>query len=749
MGMPLIPVYTHILASRSLPRVILRGTITIHTFDLQHFRMFDNTMTFIRFICLLALSAAMFPRSVNAEFKAGALVVDVTPTTLPVIINGNNLPKVSDVIKTRLNARALAVSDGKQTAVIVVVDSCMMPRYLIDEAKLLASRRTKIPTNRMLVSATHTHSAGSCIGTLGVPPDENYTPFLMEKLADTIATVVAKLQPAKIGFARTSAPEFTALRRWIHRPDRLANDPFGNPTVRANMHSASNLDKVTGPSGPEDHELSLIGIKTLDDKPIAVLANFSMHYFSGEQGISADYFGLFCEGLKQRIAAGTDFVGFMSHGCSGDIWRRDYANPESSTRLSKIEQYAAGMIDRAIPAYESIEYRTNPDVVMTERRLKMKYRVPDQQRLEWAKRIVDGLNGQPPKTSREIYAREQLILHQRQHTDIVLQALRVGNIAIAATPTETYAITGLKIKAASPLNQTMVIELANGGDGYIPPPEQHLFGGYNTWAARSAGLEVSAEPRVTEAIIEMLEQVAGKPRRDTTLSSGTAAKTIAKLKPIAWWRLDEFAGPRATDSSGNHHDGFYEPAVTYYLEGPHSDRFCENGQTNRAAMFAGGRLRSRMKSLSDQWSISLWLWNGMPHSARDVSGWLFSRGHNHGLSSSSDHLGIGGTSGHTGRLIFFHGNDASEITGGSTYIARWQWNHVAFVRDGKVVRAYLNGRLEFEATTDASVQSIDTLFIGGRSDNHANWEGRLDEVAVFNRSLNAKEISKLSLSASK
>ena len=43
--------------------------------------------------------------------------------------------------------------------------------------------------------------------------------------------------------------------------------------------------------------------------------------------------------------------------------------------------------------------------------------------------------------------------------------------------------------------QDDVIELANGGDGYIPPPEQHLLGGYNTWPARSAGLEVGAEPR--------------------------------------------------------------------------------------------------------------------------------------------------------------------------------------------------------------------------------------------------------------
>ena len=39
-----------------------------------------------------------------------------------------------------------------------------------------------------------------------------------------------------------------------------------------------------------------------------------------------------------------------------------------------------------------------------------------------------------------------------------------------------------------------VIELANGGDGYIPPPEQHLLGGYNTWPARSAVAAIHPTP---------------------------------------------------------------------------------------------------------------------------------------------------------------------------------------------------------------------------------------------------------------
>jgi len=680
----------------------------------------------------------------GAEFQAGAVVVDVTPTEFPVFVNGSMVSRSVSQVQTRVNARGLALSDGKTRLVILVVDSCMMPRPLLDEVKQLAARRTGIPADHMLISATHTHTAPASMGCLGTDADPRYVPFLKERLASAIVAAVAKLEPAQVGFAKADAAEFTALRRWIRRPDKLDTDPFGNASVRATMHAGSNWDNVTGESGPEDPDLSLISIQSRSGRPIAVLANFSMHYF-GDKDISADYFGRFCEGLKQRIAPGSEFVGIMSHGCSGDIWRRDYTLPVGEQNSQQvIDDYANGLLDIAMQAYAGIRYRQDSDVAMAERRMVLKYRVPDQQRLEWAQRIVAEMGDRPVKTRPEVYAREQIILHERQQTEIVVQGLRIGDIGIATTPTETYAITGLKIKAASPLPHNMVIELANGGDGYIPPPEQHMFGGYNTWAARSAGLEVMAEPKIVAACLELLEGVSGKPRRETTLSRGPAAAAIARSKPAAWWRLDEFQGPHAVDASGHDRDAVYERGVTYYLAGPRSAAFCSDGQVNRAAMFVGGRLRSRIGRLDDRYSVSLWLWNGMPSTGREVSGWLFSRGHDNGLAGQSDHLGVGGSSGHSGRLIFMRGGDASTRISGKTEIPRWTWQHVVFVRDRQRVRVYLNGGLEIDSKASADFpRGFDRFFFGGRSDNQSNWEGRLDEIAVFDRPLQAGEVAAL------
>ena len=697
-------------------------------------------------LALVLFAAQALP--IRAEFKAGAAAVDITPVKLPVLVNGGMTSRSVDKIKTQIHARAIALADGREQIVIVVVDSCMMTRPLLDEAKALAAKRTGIPADRMLISATHAHSAPASMGCLGTDPDPAYVPFLRDKLVEAIAAAQAAMEPARVGFAKGDAGDFTALRQWIRRPDRIAEDPFGNMTVRANMHAGRNWDDVTGEAGPKDPDLSIISIQSRDGRPLAVLGNFSMHYF-GDKDISADYFGLFSEGLKKRLAPESApgkpaFVGIMSHGCSGDIYRTDYKIPEKDRPKPTIDEYTNGLLDIAMTAYKGIRYRDDADLAMAERRMTLAYRVPDKQRLEWAHRIVTEMGDRLAKTPTEVYAREQILLHERQKTEIVVQAVRIGDIGIATTPCETYAVTGLKIKAASPLAHNMVIELANGGDGYIPPPEQHPFGGYNTWAARSAGLEVMAEPKIAEAAIGLLEKVTGKPRHAWKLSDGSAARAVLDAKPLAYWRLNEFTGPHASDATGRGHEAVFESGITFYLDGPRSSEFCANGEVNRAPHFVGGRLRSRFGEIGGQYSVSMWLWNGMPNDGRDVSGWLFSREHDHGLGASGDHLGIGGKSAHTGRLLLFHGSDPTAAVAGRSEIPRWQWQHVVLVRDGEAVRAYLNGQLEIETKSAANFPAaFDQCFFGGRSDNDSNWEGRLDEIAVFDRALDGAEIGKM------
>lgn len=697
-------------------------------------------------IATLLLLIVALPAVAQTQLQVGAAAIDVTPQKFPVLINGGMTSNSAEGATTPIHARAIVLAYGTEKAAIVVVDSCMMSRQFLDDAKQLAAQSSGIPADRMLISATHAHSVPASMGCLGTNADETYVPYLRVKISEAIERALANLEPARVGWAVGNAANYTAVRQWIRRPDRLAEDPFGNLTVRANMHAGRNWDDVTGEAGPEDPDLSLVSFQAMDGRPIAVLANFSMHYFSGEKPVSADYFGRFSEGLKERligrdntqVKSDKPFVGIMSHGCSGDIWRMDYTKqtPERFNSI-KIDEYTSEMLDIAMAAMRNIKYDDKADLAMAETRLHLKYRVPDKQRLEWAQRVAEKVGDRLPKTTDEIYALEQIYLAKAQETDVVVQALRVGQVALATTPTETYALTGIKLKLRSPLKQTMVIELANGGDGYIPPPEQHPLGGYNTWAARSAGLEVEAEPKIAEAALSLLEQVCKQPRRQFEQPRGAEVEKILASKPAAYYRLDEMEGPRSVDSSGHNIDGIYEPGVLFFLEGPESKQYSDGVQLNRAAQMVGGRLRARVPDLQDHYSVSMWIWNGMPLDGREMAGWIFGRGPNHSPMFAGDALGIAGKGEHAGRLVFQCGQNPPVI--GKTVIPRWTWSQVTFERRGENVRVTVDKIVDGQAGEDADIEAkvpmdvpstFDELFFGGRGNRDSSWEGRLDEIVV-------------------
>ena len=682
----------------------------------------------------------------SAGLRAGAAVVDATPTVFPVLVNGGMTQREVDEAVTPITARAVALDDGKVQLAIVIVDSCMMPRQLLDEAKRLAEKRCGIRADRIFISATHSHTAPASMGCLGTSVDPRYPTLLKQKLAEAVAKATANLAPVEVGVGIVDANEFTALRRWVRRPDKMLEDPFGNRTVRANMHPGYLSENATGETGPEDPDLAVLAFRRPDGSPVAAIANFSMHYHGGVKALNADYFGIFNAELAQRITAvqsarGPDFVAMLGHGCSGDIYLRDYAQPAPKTKRS-IEEYTQGLVDKAMLAWRGIEYRGDVSIDMAEAKLPLRYRTPDVQRLEWARRVVAEMGDALPKTKEQIYAREAILLHEARETELILQAIRIGDIGITGIPNEVYAITGLKQKAFSPLQPTITFDLANGAEGYIPPPEQHPLGGYNTWDARTAGLEVLAEPKITEVCLQLLERVAGSSRRDWRLTEGPGARRLRAAKPVAYWRLDEFGGPRAKDLVGDR-DGIYETGVLFWLEGARSSGFVVGGQKNRAAHFAGGRMRARVEGLGGHYSVSLWFWNGMPNGARGVTGWMFSRGRDHSLGASGDHLGIAGTNGVPGRIVFSTGNDGRTVDG-RTEFARWTWHHAVLVRDGETVTVYVDGEREIATRADLTIPaSLDQLFLGGRNDLSDTWEGKLDEVTVFDRALSGEEVREL------
>ena len=317
-----------------------------------------------------------------------------------------------------------------------------------------------------------------------------------------------------------------------------------------------------------------------------------------------------------------------------------------------------------------------------------------------------------------------------------LYSFRAVVEGFTAIPNEVYSVTGLKLKQQSPLETTFNIELANGAAGYIPPPSQFRFGGYTTWPARTAGLETGAEPKIVETLLTMLEKTSGRKRRALPTEGGAYVQSLLAAKPLALWRMEEIEGFEASDATDHGNNGTFHGPVAFYLDGPQGDAFSQPHR-NRAVQFASGYMKASLDDLPEQYSVSLWFWNGLPASVRAVTGTLFARGD----SDKQESLRIGGTRDPqaTGKLVFRVGNRS---IAGRTTLANRQWHNVVLVRTKDKASVYLDGnpKAEVEIDLKASVTS-GVVFIAGDRNTAERFEGKIDEVAVYSRALIPKEIA--------
>jgi neutral ceramidase len=442
---------------------------------------------------------------------AGAFAMDVTPTKFPVSVNGGFSDVQAKAAHDPLHARCLVLDDGKTKLAIAVVDSCMVPRELVAAAKARATKLTGIPADHVLISATHTHSAPTVTGVFQSEPNADYVPFLAEKIADGIAAAHDRRVPARIGFGRTRDEANVFIRRWKREHAFIPANPFGQTTDKVQMNPGHQVKGLVEPAAVPDPEICVVSVQTRDGKPLALLANYSLHYVGGNPALSADYFGSFADRIKQLVApAEKDFVGIMSNGTSGDANNINFGGtPIKAGPGERIKVVADAVAKKAAEAYAAIEYKSDVTLAGATTELTLGVRKPTAADLERAQKILEEQKGKPSLTgSAAVYARESVLLAKYPDTmPVTIQALRIGDIGIAAIPCEVFAEIGLHIKKTSPLKNTFTIELANGYNGYLPTPAQHALGGYETWRARSSYLEVGASDKILAAVAEVLGKV--------------------------------------------------------------------------------------------------------------------------------------------------------------------------------------------------------------------------------------------------
>jgi len=453
------------------------------------------------------------------RLRAGAAAVKITPAK-GVRLDGTIMQiGPAKEIHDDLYARAIVLDDGKQRVAIVVCDATFIERKIFDEAKALIHKQTRLPPDRVLASATHTHMAVRGLASLAkTDADRAYHRLLAQRIAEAVGRAIRNLAPAQIGWGTAAVPQFTHNRRWIMKAGTVGPNPFGEMTDKVVMHGRPAKNRLK-PAGPVDPELSVLSVRGADGGPMAMLANYSIHYAGYVRGVvSADYFGCFAERVGELLGAGgiqPPFVAMMSNGTSGDIGGPGIGGGA----FEKIRKVGHALADAALGVCKRMRYRDRVALAMRETEIELGVRRPDAKRVEWARAVLAGTWRKPAHRWRDIYARNTLELAKYPPTvRLKLQAVRIGDpsagseqaLGIAAVPCEVYAETGLAIKKASPLKPTFTIELANGFRGYLPPPEQFPLGGYTTWPAESSCLEVQAEPKIRAAVLSLLKEVAAE-----------------------------------------------------------------------------------------------------------------------------------------------------------------------------------------------------------------------------------------------
>ena len=440
-------------------------------------------------LAVLFIASPVFAQPPKPALRAGAFALDITPEKFPISVNGNLADKKATSANDPLHARCLVLDDGKTKVAIVVVDSCMIPKELMDAAKTLAQKKTGIPAANMLISATHTHTAPTVAGVFQSDPDEGYIKFLTEKIAAGIEKAHANLAPAKAAWAVGREPNQVFNRRWKMKDGVVNADPFGGMTDKVKMNPPRMSPDLLEPAGPTDPSVTVLSLRTADDKPLALFANYSLHYVGDMPALSADYFGVFAEVVGQKLKAGPGFVAMLSNGTSGDVNNINFKETAPKTKPGERSRLVAEAVaEAALKPLENAEYRSDVRLATTNAAIELPVRKPTAEEVKRAEGILAKAAGRELKGVEEVYARETVFMSKYlEKVRIPLQVIRVGELALAAIPCEVFTEIGLSVKKNSPFKPTCVVSLANGYFGYLPTPAQHALGGYEDLARSSFG----------------------------------------------------------------------------------------------------------------------------------------------------------------------------------------------------------------------------------------------------------------------
>ena len=428
----------------------------------------------------------------GSDLQVGFGRVDITPP-VGLYMCGSLQPRTNDGVDDPLLAKTLvATSQGKAIAV-VGVDLIAPPRDLVDEAISLASGRTGIDPDCIMVSCSHTHSGPYTqegLYSFGVM-NADYLATLPGALATSIEEAHAALQPATMHVGRSLVYHYLHHRRVVAQDGKAINT-----WMRGLTDDLVRTPQVIGTAGPVDPELWVVRFDDADGKPFGAFVNFSLHvntHFGTHY--SADYPGVIAAEMARVYGYGFSTV--FTPGACANI---------NTTRGGPGHWYEAATFfaREAVSAARRATPVEGPVIVGGARRdVAAERRDPASQPEEAIGRLDWGGGG----GREDIF--EPMLDHigaMPEKLPVPVNAIRLGPFAVASNPGELFVEHGLTIKRESPFPHTVVAELTNDCILYQPTREAFEQQGYETLVGANR-ISMDGIEEIVGAAVELLEEL--------------------------------------------------------------------------------------------------------------------------------------------------------------------------------------------------------------------------------------------------
>ena len=406
--------------------------------------------------------------------KCGAAREDITPP-VGTLLYGYNPHQVSTSIHDRLNLTAVLFGQRDEYALLVTMTVGDIQNELCGELRTIAGSELGLPPSRVIICATHTHSAPNVAGFEGWGEiDREYVDgILISALKRAVRRAFDSLEPAELAVGETES-KIGVNRRQLARDGSIL---FGQNQW-----------------GAYDPTLTCIAVRAVETgRGIVNLIHYGCHGTAAgcNQEISRDWSGVMCD----RLEAVTHTLTAFWNGAIGDVGPR-LTNGGTTGDIHYVEELGGFAAADALRAYNACGRYAAAGLEVCEGEAILPYKpLPPLDEVEARLRAYDdpeklyNIDGLRYNHYRSIKAEYDAGLPNAGGRFGYQQTLiRLGDIMFVPHPFEVFSEICLRLREYLPARYVLNLSNANGYNGYLPTEDQLVRGGYEVEVFAHAGV---------------------------------------------------------------------------------------------------------------------------------------------------------------------------------------------------------------------------------------------------------------------